>query len=267
MLKVRNGRLATEVKEKLNEYQEDVDSQPSYEDRVARAKTKFGQRNRRSNMAFAAVRAKLTDMCRGARRCMYCEDSVADEVEHFKPKDLYPEDVFVWNNYFYACGPCNGPKNNKFKVIQAGGLIDVTRARGADIVPPATGSPALIDPRREDPLDLMILDLRDTFEFSEIADSGTVDFMRAEYTIEVLRLNVRDYLVEARETAFGGYLDRLEQYVVKKNEGASTHELARRRRGIQRETHPTVWGEMKRQHAFFPRLAELFAEAPEALGF
>ena len=265
MLKVRNARLATAVKEKLNEYQEDVDSQPTYEEQVARAKAKFSTRNQRTNTAFAAVRAKLTDMCRGARRCMYCEDSVADEVEHFKPKDLYPEDVFVWKNYFYACGPCNGPKNNKFKVVRAdGALEDVTRVRGADIVPPVSGSPALIDPRRENPLDLIMLDLQDTFQFSEIADSGTVDFMRAEYTIEVLRLNVRDYLIEARETAYGGYLDRLEQYVTKKNDGASPRELARRRRGIQRETHPTVWAEMIRQHTFFPRLNELFGEAPEA---
>ena len=25
---------------------------------------------------------------------MYCEDAPADEVEHFQPKDLYPEFVF-----------------------------------------------------------------------------------------------------------------------------------------------------------------------------
>ena len=33
-------------------------------------------------------------MCAGAKRCMYCEDSAADEVEHHLPKNLYPEFVF-----------------------------------------------------------------------------------------------------------------------------------------------------------------------------
>jgi hypothetical protein len=29
--------------------------------------------------------------------------------------------------------------------------------------------------------------------------------------------------------------------------------------------HPTVWKEMKRQHNLIPELAQLFADAPEAL--
>ena len=51
---------------------------------------------------------------------MYCEDSVADEVEHFRPKDLYPDVVFAWRNYLYACGQCNGGKNNRFSIVRAG---------------------------------------------------------------------------------------------------------------------------------------------------
>jgi hypothetical protein len=96
---------------------------------------------------------------------MYCEDAPADEVEHHSPKDLYPELVFTWRNYLYACGPCNGPKNNRFAVMDPadGRLIDVSRPRGAPVIPPAQGTLALLDPRRDDPMAFLMLDLRDTF--------------------------------------------------------------------------------------------------------
>ena len=74
-------------------------------EQVKAAKTLFKSRNRKENRTFAAVRKELADLCSGSRRCMYCDDSVADEVEHFRPKDLYPEVVFAWMNYLYACGP------------------------------------------------------------------------------------------------------------------------------------------------------------------
>ena len=113
MLKIRNGRLTPTARDTLADYQRDVDAQHTYSQQVKRAKTRFGSYNRRSNPTFATVRSKLAEMCGGIRRCMYCEDSAADEVEHFKPKDLYPEVAFVWRNYLYACGGCNGGKDNR----------------------------------------------------------------------------------------------------------------------------------------------------------
>lgn len=269
MLKVRNGRLPKAARDKLAEYQADVDAQGTYKERVARAKSRFSLRNRKNNAAFQTVKKKLTAMCNGARRCMYCEDSVADEVEHFKPKDLYPDVVFVWMNYLYACGPCNGPKNNQFSVIDpaTGQRVNVTRPRGALITPPQKGDVALIDPRRENPLEFLILDLQDTFAFTPIADADTVDFKRAEYTIDVLRLNERDYLIEARENALIAYESMLSRYVQLRDEDAPNSEIARVKKGIQGAPQPTVWAEMKRQHAHHPTLADLFGKAPEALDF
>jgi len=121
MIKIRNGRLATDVRTELDVYQAEVDASGDYVQQVAAAKRNFKRRNTRHNATFRAVRAKLKEMCNGARRCMYCEDSVADEVEHFSPKALYPDRVFAWSNYLYACGSCNGPKNSHFKVTPAGG--------------------------------------------------------------------------------------------------------------------------------------------------
>lgn len=273
MIKVRNGRLPKQASDRLKQYQEEVDNAGGYADRVAAAKTKFRSRNRKTNAAFAAVREKLTAMCSGLGRCMYWEDAPADEVEHHKPKDLYPELAFVWRNYLYACGPCNGPKNNQFGVIDSatGQLVDVSRPRGAPVTPPAFGNPALIDPRTEDPLVFLMLDLRDTFELTPLPEPGTVEHVRASYTIKVLRLrlNERDQLVAARENAFGGYRARLREYIQHRDSGVTRRELARLKAGFRTAPHATVWAEMKRQHSHLQHieLANLFGQAPEALAF
>ena len=261
MLKIGNGRLPQIHQDELAEYQKDVDAKGSYPEQVKAAKTLFKSRNRKDNTTFAVVRKELSDLCSGSRRCMYCEDSVADEVEHFRPKDLYPEVVFAWMNYLYACGPCNREKSKKFVVVDdTGAFVDVTRTRGAPVVRPAAGDAALIDPRRENPLDFLMLDLRETFEFTPIADAGTRDYERARYTIEVLGLNRRDYLVEARRTAFASYRALLDTY-------GREHDPERRlvgMRAIRGNGHPTVWWEMKRQQRW-EELAALFAHAPEFL--
>ncbi len=269
MIRVRNGRLPKPVSNRLKQYQEEVDSAGGYADRVAAAKTRFGSRNRKDNAAFVAIRKKLNAMCSGLGRCMYCEDAPADEVEHHRPKDLYPELVFVWRNYLYACGPCNGPKNNQFAVIDSatGRLVDVSRPRRARIAPPASGESALIDPRKEDPLEFLMLDLRDTFQLTPLPNPGTVEHKRASYTIDVLRLNERDLLVAAREDAFGSYRARLSEYIQQRDSGVSDRKLARLKAGFRRAPHATVWAEMKRQHRHHAELAELFGWAPEALAF
>jgi len=214
------------------------------------------------------VRQTLTQMCCGARRCGYCEDSVADEVEHIKPKDLYPEAVFVWENYLYACGQCNGGKNNKYAVFSdtTSQLREVARRRGDPVVEPEQGEPVLIDPRKEDPMDFLEIDLIDTFYFLPIYSLDSKDYQRADYTIEVLRLNDRDYLVEARKEAFYNYRARLGEYISNKNKSETTLEqLIPLITALQRMQHPTIWKEMQRQQQFIPELKKLFELAPEAL--
>jgi len=92
----------------------------------------------------------------------------------------------------------------------------VARSRNDPIVPPLPGSPVLIDPRCENPLDYMALDLLDTFWFVPIADEGTQDYQRAKYSIDILRLNSREVLVKARGNAFDSYKARLYEYQRKK---------------------------------------------------
>lgn len=266
MLRVPDRYLPESAAERLRAYQQEIDAVEDYADRVVEAKRQF--RNRRNSPTLQEVRRALQTMCGGIRRCMYCEDSRADEIEHFRPRDLYPEAVFLWPNLLFACGPCNGNKRNRFLVFAAtdGELVDVTRMAGSEILPPVAGEPVLIDPRHEEPLDLLELELRHTFRFAPRLRRDTRARARAERTIEVLKLN-SDLLVKARRGTFESLIALLKRYLEKKRKGGTVEVLRRIRNAITLQPHPTVWAEMKRQYLRFDELARMFEQAPEALAW
>ena len=244
----------------LHRYQREVDGQPDYAARVIAAKREFKRRNTRRNPTFRKVRESLTLMCSGASRCAYCEDSVGDEVEHIEPKNLYPELVFAWTNYVYACGQCNGRKGDRFAVFRGNELTDVTRRRGAPVVPPAVGEPAFLNPRVDEPLDFLHLDFGTSWLVAR-DDASAAGRERAAFTIRTLGLN-RDVLAKARKTAYAAYGALLYRYV-----HGEADQRAALADSVRAMPHPTVWAEMKRQHGSVADLADLFALAPEALGW
>ncbi|WP_305816300.1 hypothetical protein [Photobacterium leiognathi] len=91
MLKMQQAILEQSVVTHLSTKQSVIDSEQTYANKVAKGKSLW---NNKSTAQFRKVRAKLEKICVGKRRCNYCEDSVADEVEHIKPKDIYPSQVF-----------------------------------------------------------------------------------------------------------------------------------------------------------------------------
>ena len=262
MLHLIDPGLEAETLLRLRGYQAKVDAAGTYAEQVQAGKDLYDRYS--SRVVFNAVRNRLAIMCSGARRCGYCEDSVGDEIEHIKPKDLYPERTFVWENYLLACGQCNRGKSSRFSVIVRGGLVDVTRRRKAPVLRPPEGPPALIVPREEDPLAFLDLEMVDTFMFLPRQDLQGIDEERAQYTIEVLRLN-RDVLLEARHEAYRSYRARLFEYRGLRDDGASETELGILKEGIARSMHPTVWREMQRQHDVIEELRVLFVDVPEAL--
>lgn len=269
MIRIEDRELPTATAQTLEAWQAALDAMPDYAVRVERADSLFHSRNKADNAVFSVVRSTLDAMCQGARRCGYCEDSAADEVEHIRPKSLYPESAFQWANYLYACGPCNNGKNNHYAVFDGDAVHSVARGpKEPPVVPPREGDPVFIDPRREDPLAYILLDLVDTFKFVPLADKGTREYERGVYTIEKLRLD-RDVLTRARRGAFKAYLRRLEAYVSAQRAGEGRTELEARRREILEADHRTVWREMQRQVQLFPdkhaQLVERFMDAPEAL--
>src|SRR5260370_22556087 len=101
------------------------------------------------------VRGFLFDLQDG--KCAYCETrremKRESDVEHFRPKGevhLEPNHpgywwlAYSWENYFYACKPCNqGYKKTQFPLL-AGGIRAVSPAGGL-----ALEEPVLINPMIE----------------------------------------------------------------------------------------------------------------------
>lgn len=249
----------------LAAYQSRIDSLPDYAERVKTALADFERYNTKRNKTFRGVRTALASMCSGERRCMYCEDSVANVVEHYFPKAFYPERAFVWENYLYACGRCNTSKGSQFEVFsrQNGQRMKLTRSQNSPIVPPEPGDPLLIDPRTEDPTDYLLLDLTDTFLFMPRGQKGTLPYQRAQYTIQILPLN-EPPLPESRRNDFEYYHSLLERYQRLREEG-NTKKMLRVEEAIQGGRHRSVWAEMKRQQTRMPELQNLFAVVPESL--
>ena len=46
--------------------------------------------------------------------CAYCEEIDRGEVDHFRPKKLYPALVYEWLNWLFACRACNQTKSEKW---------------------------------------------------------------------------------------------------------------------------------------------------------
>lgn len=270
-------KLDEDAENELAEYQGIIDALGTFDEKSARAKVMFSSRNKIGNKTFDHIKTKLTEICSGARRCVYCEDSVGDEVEHIRPKDLYPENCFQWSNYVYACGTCNGPKNNKFAVFRDsdGEFVKVNPPKGQKACKPPQGQIAIINPRVENPLEYCMLDLSGTFNFVIIAENGTKEYVKADYTInEVLRLNgQREYLRQARHSAFDNYKSRLYYYNQSKIDSEPKSKLDRMINSLKKEGHPTVWKEMQRQYQsgllskFDTELELLFDNSPEALNW
>ncbi|HIF9467387.1 TPA: HNH endonuclease [Photobacterium damselae] len=261
MLKMNDAPLATSILEHLATKQGLINSEATYKAKVNRGKSLWKSK---SALQFKRIREKLETLCVGKRRCNYCEDSVADEVEHIKPKDLYPSLVFAWDNYLFACGNCNRPKSNLFAIFNGSNVMEISRKRGDPVVPPPSGADVFLNPRIEDPLDYMVLDFI-TMNFIPKPGISSTDKLRAKYTIDTLCLNSRDFLVAARKEAYNTYTDSLKVYVSEKGNNATVQSLAKRKLEIESRQHPTVWAEIKRQKDRDVEISNLFERAPELL--
>ena len=53
--------------------------------------------------------------------CGYCEQSCKGQVDHFRPKSRYPQLVYQWSNWVFACPTCN---QNKGEAWPSCGYVD-----------------------------------------------------------------------------------------------------------------------------------------------
>jgi uncharacterized protein (TIGR02646 family) len=111
------------------------------------------------------------------QRCMFCSGSEASDVEHYRPKAVFPEDAMTWENYLWSCTSCNRPKGDRFPPdTEEGGRI--------------------LNPREDDPWQFFFID-----EFGILTPvydptTNALD-SRATSTRDILKLN-RDALQESR---------------------------------------------------------------------
>lgn len=266
MLKLESKSLPASTISLLKKYQDAVDAKATFSAKVSEGKKLFSSYNNKKNAAFKKVRENLTAMSGATVRCNYCEDSNANQVEHIYPKNHYPEKCFSWENYCYACGPCNQPKNDKFSIFEVATGLEKNLKDLAKNTQPPKGEALLIDPRVDQPMDFLFLDTKDTFKFVAFKETEK-EIRRAEYTIEILGLNSRSHLVKARKIAFDNFKSRLFEYVHKKESGDSNAILAPLIDSLKSDGHQTVWYELIRQRSFHSEIDDLLNRAPEALNW
>ena len=86
------------------------------------------------------VKEGLNSMYSGL--CCYCESHIGDvafeNIEHRKPKSLFPELTFSWDNLHLACPQCNTAKSNKWdsthEILDAVNDIPISNHLGYQVV-------------------------------------------------------------------------------------------------------------------------------------
>ena len=110
-------------------------------------------------------------------RCMFCSGSEASQVEHYRPKALYPERTFSWDNLLWACGVCNLAKGSRFDENQR-----------------------LYEPMADDPWGLFFLDEYGNLRARVDLTTGEY-YVRAVATMNALALD-REPLQQSRQRRY-----------------------------------------------------------------
>jgi hypothetical protein len=298
MLRLPLKRIKKHEKDQLKALQSKIDSCVTHQKKYEKADTLWkgiSKKGSRSKILFESLRKRLRSMCVGVEICNYCEQNLESDTEHIYPKKLFPERTFSWGNYLQVCKKCNTEyKADRFAVfipIGSANAEEITLRRGV-YEPAPTLDAAFIDPRNENPMDYLRLNLlydSPAFCFLDpIYNEGTREYYKAKWTLDILNLNKDNALVENRRSALDDFLGLLSRYVNAKNSKNFT-ELADAigdfppivntkpfatekkrilidlRNKIKKHTHPTVWKEMIRQRSILPKTNNLFKQAPEAL--
>jgi uncharacterized protein (TIGR02646 family) len=139
-------------------------------------------KNSRQTRALLKVLETLQTMAGPRQRCMYCLDSHGSDIEHFRPKALWPQRMYQWPNLLLCCTFCGRLKGSQF---------------------PRQGRRALLlDPTRENPWDHLDFDPQ-TGNLCARFDLTSGDWSaKGAETVRVLQL-------DRRESLSRGYLKTL----------------------------------------------------------
>lgn len=128
----------------------------------------------RQTQSMSDVLQALQGMMGPRQRCMYCMDSHGSDIEHFRPKNSFPERMFRWRNLLLCCTECGRMKGTQF---------------------PRQGvSPLLIDPTKEEPWNHLDFDPV-TGNITATFDAGSATFSpKGTQTSNLLQLDRREAL-------------------------------------------------------------------------
>lgn len=293
MIKTKSLPIRKGILNHLKKLQDEIDALPSYKQQVKQAKILW-QNKKKTNAqkaVFNRIEKELQKIAIGdAHYCNYCEANIGTTIEHVYPRGLYPSKTFIWENYLWTCKNCNGKhKISQFEIFKhPTSSQTINLVKDYSFTPPLNDDAVFINPRIENPLDYLLLDLESGL-FSIIEkDTSSRAYKRAVYTLKVLQLNKRKGLIKKRQEAYLNYVNLLKQYI-QIQLAASKEELLdidqqvmhnfskysldqqksylsiRTQRKLIHQAHSTVWQEMQRQYKNIPTLAILFQQVPETL--
>lgn len=186
-------------------------------------------KNARNTKWFAPVLASLGQLAGPGQRCMFCSGSEASDVEHYRPKAVFPELAMSWENYLWSCTPCNRGKSSRF--------------------PPDTEPGGqLINPMEEDVWEFFFIDQYGmlTPRFDPAADALND---RGVTTRDLLSLN-RDAVRESRQMRLNDLRQRVEE----------TLELVRRNRLTKAKARERL--DQWKKQPWQPDVADYFLNGP-----
>jgi len=124
----------------------------------------------------------LQQMMGQRQRCMYCLDSHGSDIEHFRPKAVYPKRMFNWRNLLLCCSECGRIKGDRF--------------------PLQGNKPLLIDPTKEQPWQYIDFDPMTgnlVARFDPITNEYSI---KGESTVITLQLDQREALAAGYKQTF-----------------------------------------------------------------
>lgn len=194
----------------------------------------------KSDIRFAQIRKMLESAAPGRGYCMYCLDSEATSIDHFRPRSEHPYNTFDWDNYVLACSHCNSnEKREQFPVDES-------------------GSHLLLNPFEDDPQTHLHLDI--------VLGERTARTARGLTTIEVFNLN-RTRLAQGRIDAWRSLNSLLVTYRDLRESGKD-QEANAYLDTIRRAPFAEVLSEMRRLAQFSPSplpdgVRDIFITHPE----
>lgn len=132
----------------------------------------------RQRIWFKDVLLALRKLAGPGQACMFCSSNESSDIDHLKPKSVFPGQTFDWENLLWVCAVCNRYKGDRYPPITEPG-------------------PEILDPAGVNPWDHLFIDRVTGLLVGVWRIEINAPDERAESTIRIVNLN-REALQERR---------------------------------------------------------------------